>query len=42
MCGIAGILAVDDGVVEPGVLQRMNDRLSHLSRSGHVISAGIP
>src|SRR5438876_81554 len=30
MCGIAGILAIDDGIVEPAVLQNLNDRLSHL------------
>ena len=40
MCGIAGILAVDDGVVEPGVLQRMNDRLSHRGPDGEAFMLG--
>jgi asparagine synthase (glutamine-hydrolysing) len=42
MCGIAGIVAFDGGVVEPPVLQRMTDALSHRGPDGEgfLLAAG--
>ncbi len=34
MCGIAGVVALDGGFVDPRVLQRMNDLLSHRGPDG--------